>query len=151
MSSQEQNIDGSYIKNSALQLQQAAGNAIGFQNSHENLVTINRAFLQLFNRSESPGVDWDWGQQLLVKKQLPDIRKRLSDVLLQNRTLMEVSIEEQFTWVNRSPLEAERRLQIQGEDRGVISDQLLNELPRRKRTGYQNQKDSEKTQLLISV
>jgi hypothetical protein len=125
MSSQEQNIDGSYIKNSALQLQQAAGNAIGFQNSHENLVTINRAFLQLFNRSESPGVDWDWGQQLLVKKQLPDIRKRLSDVLLQNRTLMEVSIEEQFTWVNRSPLEAERRLQIQGEDRGVISDQLL--------------------------
>ncbi|WP_202815118.1 NACHT domain-containing protein [Leptolyngbya sp. NIES-2104] len=60
-----------------------------------------------------------------MKKQLPEIRKRLSDVLLQNRTLMEVSIEEQFAPVNRSPLEAERRLQIHGEDRGTIENQLL--------------------------
>lgn len=127
MSSQKQNISESQIENSQIQLLQATGDAFGFQNSHENRVTINRAFVQLFNQSEPSGVDWDWdwGQQLLVKKQLPDLRKRLNDVLLQNRTLMEVSIEEQFTWVNRSPLETERRLQIQGEDRGVISDQLL--------------------------
>ncbi len=125
MSSQKQNIDGSRIENSQVLLQQAAGDAISFIDSDQNLVTINHAIVQLFNRSESPGVDWDWGQQLLEKKQLPDIRKRLSDLLLQNRTLMEVSLAEQFDPVNRSPLEAERRLQIQGEDRGVILDQLL--------------------------
>lgn len=61
MSSQKQNIGDSQVENSALQLIQAQGDAIGFQNSHENRVTINRAFVQLFNRSESPGVDWDWG------------------------------------------------------------------------------------------
>ena len=120
MSSQKQNISESQIENSQIQLLQATGEAIGFQNSHENRVTINRAFVQLFNQSEPPGVDWDWGQKLLDKKQLPDLRKRLNDLLLQDRTLMEVSIEEQFTWVNRSPLETERRLQIQGEDQGVI-------------------------------
>ena len=112
MSSQKQNISESQIENSQLQLLQAQGDAIGFQNSPESQVTINRAFVQLFNRSEPPGIDWDWGQQLLVKKQLPDLRKRLNDVLLQDRTLMEVSIEEQFAWVSRSPLQAERRLQI---------------------------------------
>ena len=60
MSSQKQNINESQIENSQIQLLQATGDAFGFQNSHENRVTINRAFVQLFNQSEPPGVDWDW-------------------------------------------------------------------------------------------
>lgn len=36
MSSQKQNISESQIENSQLQLLQAQGDAIGFQNSHEN-------------------------------------------------------------------------------------------------------------------
>jgi hypothetical protein len=123
--SQNQDIGASRIEDSELQLLQGGRDTIGFQNSHENQVTINKAIVQLFGRSQTSGVDWDWVHQLLVKKQLPEIRKRLNDVLLQNRTLMEVSIEEQLAWVNRSPLEAERRLQIGGEDRGTIEHQLL--------------------------
>jgi Effector-associated domain 10/NACHT domain len=83
-------------------------------------IVIDSTFLRLFGKSESSGVDWDWGMKLLKQKQLPEIRKRLTDTLGRDRILMDVSIEEQQNWVNRSPLAADRTLQINGEDCGRL-------------------------------
>jgi hypothetical protein len=81
---------------------------------------IDSTFSRLFGKSESSGVDWDWGMKLLKQKQLPEIRKRLTDTLGRDRILMDVSIEEQQNWVNRSPLAADRTLQINGKDYGTL-------------------------------
>jgi hypothetical protein len=83
-------------------------------------IVIDSTFLRLFGKSESSGVDWDWGMKLLKQKQLPEIRKRLTDTLGRDRILMDVSIEERQNWVNRSPLAADRILQINGEDCGRL-------------------------------
>jgi hypothetical protein len=83
-------------------------------------IIIDSTFSRLFDKSESSGVDWDWGMKLLKQKQLPEIRKRLTDTLGRDRILMDVSIEEQQNWVNRSPLAADRTLQINGEDCGRL-------------------------------
>lgn len=81
---------------------------------------IDNAFQKLFPPSESSGFDWDWGLKLLKQKQLPEIRKRLTDTLGRDRILMNVSIEEQQNWVNRSPLAADQTLQINGKDCGTL-------------------------------
>jgi adenylate kinase family enzyme len=81
---------------------------------------IDNTFQQLFPPSKSSGIDWDWGMKLLKQKQLPEIRKRLTDTLGRDRTLMDISIEEQQNWVNRSPLAADRTLQINGKDCGRL-------------------------------
>jgi Effector-associated domain 10/NACHT domain len=89
---------------------------------------IDNTFQQLFHPSASSTVDWDWGMTLLNKKQLPEIRKRLTDTLGSDRVLMDVSIEEQQNWVNRShgikaarsPLAADRTLQINGKNCGTL-------------------------------
>jgi NACHT domain len=83
-------------------------------------IVIDSTFSRLFGKSESSGVDWDWGMKLLKRKQLPEIRKRLTDTLGRDRILMDVSIDEQQNWVNRSPLAADRILQINGEDCGTL-------------------------------
>jgi hypothetical protein len=83
-------------------------------------IVIDSTFSRLFGKSESSGVDWDWGMKLLKQKQLPEIRKRLTDTLGRDRILMDVSIDEQQNWVNRSPLAADRTLQINGEDCGIL-------------------------------
>lgn len=77
-------------------------------------------FQRLFSPSESSLVDWDWGMNLLKKKQLPEICKRLTDTLGRDRILMDVSIEERQRWVNRSPLAADRILQVNGRDCGTL-------------------------------
>jgi DNA polymerase III delta prime subunit len=125
MDSQDQNIEGSSIKDSNVQLNQAGRDAISFQNSHDNKVIITNIFLSLFGKSEPPQVDWDWGMDLLKRKQLPEICKRLTDTLGSDRTLMDVSIDKQPSWVNR-PLQADRILQIDGQDCGVLdANQML--------------------------
>jgi Effector-associated domain 10/NACHT domain len=83
-------------------------------------IVIDSAFSRLFGKSESSGVDWDWGMKLLKQKQLPEIRKRLTDTLGRDRILMDVSIEEHQNWVNRSLLAADRTLQINGKDCGTL-------------------------------
>ncbi len=85
-----------------------------------DIIIIDSTFLRLFGKSESSGVDWDWGMKLLKQKQLPEIRKRLTDTLGRDRILMDISIEEQQNWVNRSPLAADRTLQINGKDCGTL-------------------------------
>ena len=120
MASQDQNIDHSRITNSSVQQVQAGRDAISFLNSHDNQVIIENTFLRLFGISESSQVDWDWGKLLLEKKELPEIRQRLTDTLGRDRIFMDVVIAEQPSWVNRSPLEADRRLQIDGEDCGIL-------------------------------
>jgi Effector-associated domain 10/NACHT domain len=81
---------------------------------------IDNTFQKLFPPSALSEVDWEWGMKLLKQKQLPEIRKRLTDTLGRDRILMDVSIEEQQNWVNRSPLAADRTLQINGEDCGTL-------------------------------
>jgi Effector-associated domain 10 len=81
---------------------------------------IDKTFQRLFPLSESSSVDWDWGMKLLKQKQLPEIRKRLTDTLGRDRILMDVSIEERQRWVNRSPLVADRTLQVDGRDCGTL-------------------------------
>jgi Effector-associated domain 10/NACHT domain len=83
-------------------------------------IVIDSTFSRLFDKSASSDVDWDWGIKLLKQKQLPEIRKRLTDTLGHDRILMDVSIEEQQNWVNRSPLAADRTLQINGKDCGTL-------------------------------
>jgi hypothetical protein len=85
-----------------------------------NKTVIDTTFSRLFGKSESSEVDWDWGIKLLQQKQLPEICKRLTDTLGFNRILMDVSIEERQNWVNRSPLAADRTLQIDGRDYGTL-------------------------------
>ncbi|GAP99085.1 hypothetical protein [Leptolyngbya sp. NIES-2104] len=57
--SQNQQIGEGSIQDSDVQLVQGGQTAIGFQNSHENQVTINRAIVQLFGQANPSGVDWD--------------------------------------------------------------------------------------------
>jgi hypothetical protein len=126
MASQQQNIDGSSIEHSNVQQTQAGRDAVSFLNSHDNQVIIENTFLKLFPQSDRSQVDWDWGLRLLQDKQLPEIHKRLTDTLGRDRIFMDVSIEEQQKWVNRSPLAADRILQIDGKNCGTLNpDRLL--------------------------
>jgi hypothetical protein len=124
MSGQDQRIEGSQLRNSQVQLNQAGRDAVSFQNSRDNQVTINNALLQL-GRLASPQVNWDWARRLLEKKQLPEIRKRLTDTLGRERALMTVSFREQLTWVGRSPLEPDRVLQIEGQGEAPLDPRQL--------------------------
>ncbi len=120
MDSQDQNIEGSSIKDSNVQQNQAGRD-----------LTVNNIFLRLLGKSEPPQVDWDWGMDLLKRKQLPEIHKRLTDTLGSDRTLIDVPIEDQPHWVNR-PLQADRILQIDGQDCGALdANQMLIETFRR--------------------
>ncbi|UXE64300.1 MAG: NACHT domain-containing protein [Woronichinia naegeliana WA131] len=123
MTSQDQNIDHSEINNSSVQQSQAGQNAVSFSNSRDNQVVIENTFLRLFGRSESNQVDWDWAKLLLEKKQLPEIRTRLTDTLGRERILMDVSIAEQQQWVNR--LQTDRQLQINGKNSGLLDPNKL--------------------------
>jgi len=120
MTSQDQGITGSQIENSQVQLTQGERDAFSFLNSNNNQVTIKNIVLQLFGQSTPPVVDWDWAHRLLEKKQLPEIRKRLTDTLGRDRSLMQISLDQQLRWVGRSPLQAERRLQVHDQDRGIL-------------------------------
>jgi len=123
---QDQNINESQIADSQVQLTQATRDAVSFQNSNHNQTTINNITLRLFGQSTSTSVDWAWAKRLLEQKQLPEIRKRLTDTLGRDRSLISIGLEEQLAWVGRSPLQAPRRLQVQGEDQGTIDlDQML--------------------------
>jgi len=119
MAGQEQNIDKSSLRDSKVQQSQAGRDAVSFQNSQDNQVTINNNILRLFGNSAIPQVDWEWGTRLLQKKELPEIRKRLVDTLGSHRLSMDVSFTEQLYWVNRT-------LQIDGRDGGTLdANQLL--------------------------
>ncbi|NCT62259.1 MAG: NACHT domain-containing protein [Microcystis aeruginosa G13-01] len=120
MASQDQNIDHSTIQNSSVQQEQAGRDAVSFLNSDDNRVIINNITQRLFGKSEPIEIDWDWGKRVLKEKQLPEIRQRLTDTLGRGRIFMDVAIAEQLSWVNRSPLEPDRRLQINGEDCGIL-------------------------------
>jgi hypothetical protein len=120
MAFQSQNFNKGIIRNSTVQQIQAGRDAISFINSQDNNLIIENTFLRLFGRSTTAQVDWNWGRFLLEKKELPEIRQRLSDTLGRDRIFMDVTIEEQPSWVNRSPLTADRRLQIGGADCGIL-------------------------------
>ena len=124
MTEQDQRFENSQIENSQVQLDQAGRDAVSFQNSYDNQVTINNAFLQ-FGTSASLTVNWDWARRLLKEKQLPEIRKRLTDTLGRQRALMSVGQKEQLTWVGRSPLEPERKLDIEGKVEGTLDPRKL--------------------------
>lgn len=126
MASQEQSINNSSFENTQVQqVQTSGGDAVSFQNSHHNQVTINKVILRCFGRPEVPKVDWDWAASEVLKPQLTEICKRLKDMLGQDRTLMDISAEEQPLWVNR-PLQAKRTLQVDGKDYGLLdTDKLL--------------------------
>jgi predicted NACHT family NTPase len=84
---------------------------------NNNKFTINKIFPQLFGKPEPPKVDWEWGEQKL-NRQLSDIYRRLNKTL-RDDTLMDVTAEEQPSWVHRS-LQAERTLQVDGQDYGSL-------------------------------
>jgi predicted NACHT family NTPase len=115
---QNQDIGNSSLENSEVQQTQAGRDAVSFQNSQDNQVTINNIILRMFGKSGSPQVDWEWGKLLLEKKQLPDIRKRLTDTLGRKRISMDVSLQEQLSWVNRT-------LQIDDQDYGTLDANKL--------------------------
>jgi hypothetical protein len=120
MAFQSQNFNKGNITNSTVQQVQAGRDAISFVNSQDNNIVIENTLLRLFGRSATTEVDWNWGRLLLEKKELPEIRQRLSDTLGCDRIFMDVAITEQPSWVNRSPLTADRRLQIGGTDCGIL-------------------------------
>jgi predicted NACHT family NTPase len=115
---QNQEIGDSSLHNSEVQQTQAYRDAVSFQNSQANQVTINNIILRMFGKPEPPQVNWDWGNRLLKEKQLPDIRQRLTDTLGRKQIAMNVSFAEQLSWVSRT-------LQIDGEDYGTIDDNKL--------------------------
>jgi hypothetical protein len=115
---QNQDIGNSSVENSDIQQTQTGRDAVSFQNSQDNQVTINNIILRMFGKSESPQVDWEWGKLILEKKQLPDIRKRLTDTLGRKRISMDVSLQEQLSWVNRT-------LQIDDQDYGTLDANKL--------------------------
>jgi DNA polymerase III delta prime subunit len=125
MASQDQNIDHSTIQNSSVQQEQAGRDAVSFLNSDDNRVIINNITQRLFGKSEPIEIDWDWGKRVLKEKQLPEIRQRLTDTLGRDRIFMDVAIAEQLSWVNRSLLEADRRLQIDGKDCGILDPNTM--------------------------
>lgn len=102
-----------------MQLDQAGRDAVSFQNSHDNQVTILNTW-RLFGPAQPAGIDWHWATRLLEQKQLPEIRKRLTDTLGRDRHLIPVPLDEQPTWVARSPLAAKRRVEVQGQDQGLL-------------------------------
>jgi DNA polymerase III delta prime subunit len=120
MASQNIKIQDSSIENSPIQQIEAGRDAISLQNSPNSKIIIDRTFVKLFSQPDRSEVDWDWGMKLLKKKQLPEIRKRLSDTLGRDRILMDVSIEEEQSWINRSPLAADRILQIDDKKCGKL-------------------------------
>lgn len=115
---QNQDIGNSSLANSEVQQTQTGRDAVSFQNSQDNQVTINNIILRMFGKSESPQVNWEWGKLLLEKKQLPDIRQRLTDTLGRKRISMDVSLQEQLSWVNRT-------LQIDDQDYGTLDANKL--------------------------
>jgi hypothetical protein len=117
MASQEQKIEDSSLDNSPIQQAQAKGDLVAIQGNN-NRFTINKVFLQFFGKPEPQKVDWEWGEQKL-KQQLSDIRKRLKDALGYDRTLMDVTAEEQPSLMQWS-LQAERTLHIDGKDYGLL-------------------------------
>jgi len=124
MTGQDQRVEGNQIHDSQVQLNQAGRDTVSFQNSRDNQVTINNALFQ-FGRSTSPGLNWHWAERLLKEKQLPEIRKRLIDTLGRERALLAVNFKEQFGWVGRSSLEADRVLQIEGEAETTLDSRQL--------------------------
>jgi predicted NACHT family NTPase len=123
MAFQEQNIKGSSVKDSSIQQVRAGRDAVSFQNSHGNQVTIKNIVVRLFNKPEPPQVDWDWAQKIL-NEQLAKIHQRLVDTLDHDRTLMDISAEEQPSWVNR-PLQAKRTLRVDSQDCGLLDASKL--------------------------
>ena len=115
---QNQDIGNSSLANSEVQQTQTGRDAVSFQNSQDNQVTINNIILRMFGKSGSPQVDWEWGKLILEKKQLPDIRQRLTDTLGRKRISMDVSLQEQLSWVNRT-------LQIDDQDYGTLDANKL--------------------------
>ncbi|MBJ7298321.1 MAG: NACHT domain-containing protein, partial [Dolichospermum sp.] len=115
---QNQDIGNSSLENTDINQTQAGRDAVSFQNSQDNQVTINNIILRMFGKLGSPQVDWEWGKLLLEKKQLPDIRKRLTDTLGRKRISMDVSLQEQLSWVNRT-------LQIDDQDYGTLDANKL--------------------------
>lgn len=124
MAGQDQRIEGSQIHDSQVQLNQAGRDTVSFQNSRDNQVIINNTLFK-FGRSTSPGLNWHWAERLLKEKQLPEIRKRLIDTLGRERALLAVNFKEQLGWVGRSPLEADRVLQIEGEVETTLDSRQL--------------------------
>lgn len=122
MNSQDQQIHDSQIENSQVQLGQSGRDTVSFQNSDANQVTIKNVIVQLFGQHTDASVNWGWAKQLLEKKQLPEIRKRLIDTLGRDRALMAVDLVEQPAQVGRTvpPLEPALRLQVQGVDQGLV-------------------------------
>jgi DNA polymerase III delta prime subunit len=110
MASQEQKIEDSSLENSPIQQAQAGGNLLALQ--------LNFRLDSKPKDPEQPKVDWEWGEQKL-KQQLSDIRKRLKNTLGYDRTLMDVTAEEQPSLMQRS-LQAERTLHIDGKDYGSL-------------------------------
>ena len=84
---------------------------------------VKKVILSLFPPAESNQVDWYWAKDLLEKKQLPEIRKRLTDTLGSERILMDASIAEQQQWVNR--LQTDRQLQVNGKNSGLLDPNKL--------------------------
>ena len=125
MTSQEQSIGDSQLEGSQVQQTQAKRDAVSFQGSHDNHVKITNIILRLFSQPVASTVDWDWAMRLLEQKQLPEIRKRLTDTLGRERALMAVGLQEQLSWVGRSPLETKRTLQVQGKDQGSLDPRQL--------------------------
>jgi len=115
---QNQDIGDNSLENNNIIQNQAGRDAVSFQNSQDNQVTINNIILRMFGKSESPQVNWEWGKLLLEKKQLPDIRQRLVDTLGRKRISMDVSLQEQLSWVNRT-------LQIDDQDYGTLDANKL--------------------------
>jgi hypothetical protein len=69
---------------------------------------------QLFNKSTSDVVDWQWAMTLLKYNQLPDIHRRLGDTEC-DQILMDVSLKQNGRWLDPSLLAADRS----GEDYGT--------------------------------
>jgi DNA polymerase III delta prime subunit len=114
MASQEQKIEDSSLENSQIQQAQAGANLLAVQ---FNFLSDSKP-----EDPEPPIVDWEWGEKKL-KQQLSDIRKRLKDTLGYDRTLMDVTAEEQPSLVHRS-LQAERTLHIDGKDYGSLDPNI---------------------------
>lgn len=121
--SQNQHIDASRIEGSEIQQVQAGRDAIGFQNSHENQVTINNAIVQLFGRSQPSRIDWDWAGRI-IKEQRAEVCNRLKYVL-RDRAPISVQMSEQPERVNLPVLESKRRLIIARQDSELLDPRQL--------------------------
>lgn len=127
MTRQDQTLSGS-LQDSQVQLAQAGENALSFQNSHDNQITILKTF-QLFGfggaAPAAATLDWDYAQEIL-KDQRYEIQTRLQYILADLQHLMAVD----FQWVKwASPLQvslqAQRQLEVEGRDQGILDNQKL--------------------------